>query len=113
MLITYVQTAEPYPAAQHSNRPPMSMDILIAVPVFNPKAMMIAYRRKVKTKGISWSETPAFLGSITAATKPVSKPQPTIWENEMSHLMTKPTKWHVRPAKTQISLDIRPVWSEA
>ena len=26
--------------------------------------------------------------------------------------MTKPTKWHVRPAKTQISLGIRPVWSE-
>ena len=24
-----------------------------------------------------------------------------------------PTKWHVRPAKTQISLDIRPVWSES
>ena len=30
----------------------------------------------------------------------------------MSHLVTKPTKWHVRPAKTQISLGIRPVWSE-
>ena len=30
----------------------------------------------------------------------------------MSHLMTKPTKWHVWSAKTQISLDIRPVWSE-
>ena len=29
----------------------------------------------------------------------------------MSRLMTKPTKWHVRPAKTQISLSIRPVWS--
>ena len=29
---------------------------------------------------------------------------------EMSHDMTKPTKW-VRPEKTQISLDIRPVWS--
>ena len=29
----------------------------------------------------------------------------------MSHLMTKPTKWFVRPAKTQISLAIRPVWS--
>ena len=28
-----------------------------------------------------------------------------------SHLMTKPTKWHVRQAKTQISLGIRPVWS--
>ena len=26
--------------------------------------------------------------------------------------MTKPTKWHVRPAKTQISLGIFPVWSE-
>ena len=31
----------------------------------------------------------------------------------MSHLMTKPTKWHVRPAKTQFSLGIRPVWSES
>ena len=29
----------------------------------------------------------------------------------MSHRMTKPTKWIVRPAKTQISLGIRPVWS--
>ena len=28
-----------------------------------------------------------------------------------SHLMTKPAKWHVRQAKTQISLGIRPVWS--
>ena len=27
--------------------------------------------------------------------------------------MTKPTKWHVRPAKTQISLGIRPVLSES
>ena len=30
----------------------------------------------------------------------------------MSHLMTKPTKWHVHPAKTQIRLGIHPVWSE-
>ena len=29
----------------------------------------------------------------------------------MSRLTTKPTKWHVRPAKTQISLGIHPVWS--
>ena len=34
-------------------------------------------------------------------------------KQSMSHLMTKPTKWHVRPAKTQISLGIRPVWSES
>ena len=29
------------------------------------------------------------------------------------HLTRKPTKWAVRPAKTQISLGIRPVWSES
>ena len=28
---------------------------------------------------------------------------------KMSHLMSKSTKWHVRPAKTQVSLVIRPV----
>ena len=30
-------------------------------------------------------------------------------QKHMSRLMTKPTKWHVRPAKTQISLGIHPV----
>ena len=35
------------------------------------------------------------------------------WSKHMSRLMTKPTKWHVRPAKTQISLGTRPVWSES
>ena len=30
----------------------------------------------------------------------------------MSCSMTKPRKWFVRPAKTKISLDIRPVWAE-
>ena len=34
-------------------------------------------------------------------------------KQHMSHLMTKPTKWHVRPAKTQISLGIHPIWSES
>ena len=29
----------------------------------------------------------------------------------LSRVMTKPTKWHVRPAKTQISMGICPVWS--
>ena len=29
--------------------------------------------------------------------------------DDLSRLMTKPTKWHVRPAKIQISLGIRPV----
>ena len=31
----------------------------------------------------------------------------------LSYSMTQPTKWHVLPAKTQISLVIRPVWSES
>ena len=31
----------------------------------------------------------------------------------MSRLMTKPTKWHVCPAKTQISLGIFQIWSES
>ena len=34
-----------------------------------------------------------------------------VWD--MSQGMTKPTKWHVHPAKTQISQGIRPVWSES
>ena len=34
------------------------------------------------------------------------------WCN-MSQHMTKPTKWHVHLAKTQISPGIRPVWSES
>ena len=32
---------------------------------------------------------------------------------QMSRQTTKPTKLHVRPAKTQISLGIRPAWSES
>ena len=32
--------------------------------------------------------------------------------DNLSHDMTKPTKW-VHPAKTQVSLGIRPVWSES
>ena len=35
------------------------------------------------------------------------------WGLDMSQRMTKPIKWHVRKAKTQISSGIRPVWSES
>ena len=34
-------------------------------------------------------------------------------DSEMSRSMTKPTKWHVHPARTQTSLGICPVWSES
>ena len=33
--------------------------------------------------------------------------------NNMICRTTKSTKWHVRPAKTQISMGIHPVWSES
>ena len=36
-----------------------------------------------------------------------------VFNSYLCRLMTKPTKWHVRPTKTQISLGIRPVWSES
>ena len=34
-------------------------------------------------------------------------------KKQMRHSLTKPTKWHVHPLKTLISLGIRPVWSES
>ena len=34
-----------------------------------------------------------------------------ITKHYLSRLMTKPPKWHVCPAQTQISLGIHPVWS--
>ena len=33
--------------------------------------------------------------------------------SRLSCSMTKPTQWHLHPVKTQISLGIRPVWSES
>ena len=34
-------------------------------------------------------------------------------QKNTSRDMTKPTKWHLRPTKTQLTLGIRPVWSES
>ena len=42
-----------------------------------------------------------------------SKLSPATTDKQWSRLMTKPTKWYVRPVKTQISLGICPVWSES
>ena len=65
--------------------------------------------------------TPAAIGVLHSILKlALKKSSETekvdIWSvlhKNMSHLMTKPTKWYVCPAKTQISLGIRPVWSES
>ena len=46
----------------------------------------------------------------------ITQPQTYYSDNKcyhMRHLMTKPTKWHMRPAKTQISLGMCPIWSES
>ena len=37
----------------------------------------------------------------------------SLLDRHMSCLMTKPAKWYVRPLETQISLGVRPVWSES
>ena len=49
------------------------------------------------------------LAALAGAT-PLSAEQSFFY---MSRIMIKPTKWLVRPAKAQISLGIRPVWSES
>ena len=53
------------------------------------------------------------LGLIWFEGNKLTSPQYLTLQKHLSHLMTKPTKWHVHPAKTQISLGIRPVWSES
>ena len=37
----------------------------------------------------------------------------SIWSHNLSLLTTKPAKWLVRPAKTQLSIGIHPDWSES
>ena len=53
----------------------------------------------------------------TASSQPLPLAQTmyrtTVSFTHMSSLTTKPTKWHVRPAKTQTSLGICQVWSES
>ena len=66
-----------------------------------------------------WHKTGFFMiWLISLITSTAQKINKTSWlrvrnYSHMSHLMTKPTNCHVRPAKTQISLGIRPVWSES
>ena len=53
------------------------------------------------------------LMSVSQLSEPRVSDCGTDFEDNLSRIVTKPTKWHVRPAKTQISLGIRPVWSES
>ena len=56
-----------------------------------------------------------FLENCIACKPPDSGKPPVLPDSvyQMSRSMTKPTKWPVCPAKTRISLDLSPVWSES
>ena len=49
-------------------------------------------------------------GNFSQRTRSLALLSGSTWK--MSCIVTKPTKWHVRPVKTQISLGICPGWSE-
>ena len=54
-----------------------------------------------------------FMFTLPSVTVYIIKMCITEVKSDLSRLMSKPAKWSVRPAKTQISLGIRPVWSES
>ena len=56
---------------------------------------------------VTWRTT----SNMAATPAPLSSTPST--KQHLSRFMTKPTKWHLRPSKTQIILGIRPVWSES
>ena len=63
------------------------------------------------SSGTVWSGSTPFAQAYMSENLGSLPYRDNIHKNHMSHDMTKPTKWHVRPAKTQISLGIHPVWS--
>ena len=69
-----------------------------------------------QNKNSSWTLSSLYVQVRLRSSEPCSLPlvEPT-WVQlvDLSLNMTKSTKWHVRPAKTQISLGIRPAWSES
>ena len=69
----------------------------------------------VETPKTGFSHDKAHLATLRIITV-ISHRTRNLWfwkrQADLSRLTTKPTKWPVRPAKTQISLGICPVWSE-
>ena len=61
---------------------------------------MLASVAEQASLSLTWSETPEDTFSHDEAQ--------VLYLVHLSRLMTKPTKWPVRPAKTQISLGILP-----
>ena len=75
--------------------------------------------RLVWANSVDTDQTAPSVGSVSTLFTILS---PINWQHycmvkphysDLSCIMTKPTKWSVRPAKTHISLGIHPVWSES
>ena len=62
----------------------------------------------------SWAAESVWLSLLLRDTRKCNIPHATnTGFSHMSLVTTKPTIWHVRPAKTQIRLGICPLWSES
>ena len=62
----------------------------------------------VPSNTVSWTFQEPLIGPFAHLILPQAQ-----LKREVGRLKTKPTKWHLRPGQTQISLGIRPVWSES
>ena len=60
-----------------------------------------------QTRSVCWKKY------VSLTSEKSDTPKSCCTHSKMSRLMTKPIKWSVRPVKTQISLNIHPVWSES
>ena len=74
---------------------------------------MLNYVKDFKSKILPWSTHHWLINLKLMHWFSCRQANKTIVFQELSRLMKKPTKWPVHPAKTQISLDIHPIWSES
>ena len=72
----------------------------------------ICYPLEIKVLLLFWLSRSMYFGPINFFLKSVIDDENSNISLP-SRLMTRPTKWHVRPAKNQISLGSRPFWSES
>ena len=90
-----------------SNLPALAFKIWNSAEVF----VCTFEKNQILLQNFPWLSSPhSKVLKISFATFQIHHPY---WSSTMNRIVTKPTKWHVRPAKTQISLGIHPVWSES
>ena len=116
--------------SEDSDQPGHQPSLIRVFAVCMKKAWVLSYplsaqRRLIRLGGCpGWSESSLGAQSFCWFCHEVAHPKvltdrsgQTVW-TQMSPRTTKPTKWHMRPAKIHISLGIRPVvgcpgWSES